>query len=221
LNQKYPTCINFLIKSGGSIFFGSTPELLAQFSDNQFFTEALAGSIKRGDNLNDDKRYENELFQSKKNKVEHDAVTNYIISSLKDFLEDIDINSKPVIKKLPNIQHLQTAIKGTLKPDKNIFEIISALFPTPAVCGIPQDKSLQLIREAEDFDRGLYSGLIGWFNCKGYGEFSVAIRSSLINNNQMYLYAGCGIVEDSDPTEEFEESKLKLRSILSLFDDAT
>jgi menaquinone-specific isochorismate synthase len=88
------------------------------------------------------------------------------------------------------------------------------------VCGIPKEKSLQLIREIEEFDRGLFSGLIGWFNCKGDGEFSVSIRSALIKDKQIYAYAGCGIVEGSKPAEEFQETILKLKPILSLFDNA-
>ncbi len=220
LDKKYPTCTNFLIKSGQSIFFGSTPELLARFSHSQFFTEALAGSIKRGENSIDDINLENELLLSKKNKIEHDVVTNFIRTSLNDFLEKIEIDENPIVKKYSNIQHLQTSVKGTLKHDSNIFDVITALFPTPAVCGIPKEKSLQLIKEIEEFDRGLFSGLIGWFNCNGFGEFNVTIRSALINKNTLYTFAGCGIVEDSNPDDEFEETNLKFKSILSLFNNA-
>lgn len=220
LDQKYPACTNFLIKSGESIFFGSTPELLARFSGTQFFTEALAGSIMRGETSTEDARLENELLMSKKNKVEHDVVTDHIRTSLQNFLEKIEIDENPTVKKFSNIQHLQTNVKGILKQDSNIFDIITALFPTPAVCGIPKEKSLQLIKETEEFDRGLFSGLIGWFNCNGYGEFNVTIRSALINKNTLYTFAGCGIVEDSNPDDEFEETNLKLRPILSLFENA-
>ncbi len=220
LNEKYPNCTNFLLKSNESVFFGSTPELLAGFSGNKFFTEALAGSIMRGNDLTQDVNYETDLLKSKKNKFEHDIVTNHLKDSLQIFVEKIEIDEKPIVKKFSNIQHLQTGIKGTLKPGANIFEIISSLFPTPAVCGIPKEKSLQMISELEEFDRGLFSGLIGWFNCKGFGEFNVAIRSALINKNSLYTYAGCGIVEGSNSFEEFEETKLKLKPILSLFDDA-
>jgi len=220
LNEKYPNCTNFLLKSNDAIFFGSTPELLAGFSGNQFFTEALAGSIMRGNDLTQDVNYETSLLKSEKNKFEHDVVTNHLKDSLQNFVEKIEIDERPIVKKFSNIQHLQTGIKGTLKPGSNIFEIISSLFPTPAVCGIPKEKSLQMISELEEFDRGLFSGLIGWFNCKGFGEFNVAIRSALINKNLLYTYAGCGIVEGSDPLEEFEETKLKLKPILSLFDNA-
>jgi len=101
-----------------------------------------------------------------------------------------------------------------------MFSVISAIFPTPAVCGIPKELSLKMIEQTEIFDRGLFSGIIGWFNADDYGEFFVTIRSALVKGNKLYAYAGCGILESSDPNEEFEETQLKLKPILSLFDYA-
>ena len=125
-----------------------------------------------------------------------------------------------MVKKFSNIQHLQTILRGKLKAESNIFDIILSLFPTPAVCGMPKLKALEIINELEDFDRGLFTGLIGWFNCKGYGEFNVTLRCGLINQDNLYVFAGCGIVENSDPIEEYEEINLKLKPILSLFENA-
>jgi len=220
LNEKYPQCTNFLLKSGNSIFFGSTPEVLAKFSGNNFTTEALAGSMMRGKNKDEDDLLENDLLNSKKNKAEHDAVIKHLEDSLAKYLTEIEIDKSPVAKKLFNIQHLQTNIHGTLNPGTSMFEIIDSLFPTPAVCGIPVNKSLDLISRLEDFDRGLFSGLIGWFNLNGYGEFYVTIRSGLIKEKKFFAYAGCGIVKGSDANEEFEETELKLKPILSLFSNA-
>jgi len=220
LNKKYPSCTNFLFKSGKSIFFGSTPEILIKYSGNNFFTEALAGSIKRGNTPEEDRSLENELLKSDKNNVEHDAVIDYIKKSVFNFVDKVEIAKSPIIKKLPNIQHLQTSVTGTLKSKDQVFKIISSLFPTPAVCGIPKDQSLKMIEKTEDFDRGLFSGVIGWFNADNYGEFFVTIRSALVKDNKLYAYAGCGIVEGSDPKEEFEETQLKLKPILSLFSNA-
>lgn len=217
LNEKYPQCTNFLLKSGSSIFFGSTPEVLAKFSENNFKTEALAGSMMRGKNKDEDDLLEKDLLNSKKNKTEHDAVINYLSDSLAKYLTSIEIDKSPLAKKLFNIQHLQTNIRGTINPNTSMFEIVDSLFPTPAVCGIPDHKSLDLISQTEDFDRGLFSGLIGWFNLNGYGEFYVTIRSGLIKEKRFFAYAGCGIVKGSNANEEFEETELKLKPILSLF----
>lgn len=220
LNDSYSNCTNFLIKSGNSIFFGSTPELLGKFENNLFFTEALAGSIKRGENAAEDLDYENQLINSKKNNVEHNEVINYIKSALQKFLDNVQIEDKPFVKKFLNIQHLHTKVKGIYKNNINIFDLIFTLFPTPAVCGMPKDKALELIKKYEEFDRGLFAGLFGWFDCSANGEFNVSIRSALIKDNLLFAYAGCGIVADSNSKEEFEETKLKLKPILSLFEDA-
>ena len=220
LDENYPNCTNYLLKSGKSIFFGSTPELLARFSGNNFSTEALAGSISRGKDLTEDIEFENKLLKSKKNIFEHNAVTQHIKSSIQKFVHDLEINENPVVKKLSNIQHLQTILRGKLKAESNIFDIILSLFPTPAVCGMPKLKALEIINELEDFDRGLFTGLIGWFNCKGNGEFNVTLRCGLINQDNLYVFAGCGIVENSDPMEEYEEINLKLKPILFLFENA-
>lgn len=220
LNQKYPTCTNFLYKSAKSIFFGSTPEVLVKFSGKVFFTEALAGSIKRGTNLEEDNKLEFELLKSEKNKQEHQAVIDFIKDAIQNYVESIEIDAVPLVKKLPNIQHLQTSVKGTLTDKDKMFKTITSLFPTPAVCGIPKDQSLKMIEKTESFDRGLFSGIIGWFNADNYGEFYVTIRSALVKDNKLYAYAGCGIVEGSDAKEEFEETELKLKPILSLFNNA-
>ena len=174
----------------------------------------------RGENPDQDKALENDLLSSEKNNVEHDAVIDYIRKSVNEFVEKIEVVKNPIVKKLPNIQHLQTSVTGTLKSKEQIFKIISALFPTPAVCGIPKELSLKMIEKTEDFDRGLFSGIVGWFNADYYGEFFVTIRSALVKDNKLYAYAGCGIVDGSDPKEEFEESVLKLKPILSLFNNA-
>ena len=220
LNLKFPTCTNFLYKSGKSIFFGSTPEILIKYSGNTFSTEALAGSIMRGNNPVEDKQLEDELLKSEKNKIEHEAVIDYIKKAIFNYVEKVEMDAVPVVKKLPNIQHLQTSVTGKLKSKDDIFKIVSSLFPTPAVCGIPKDQSLKMIEKTESFDRGLFSGIIGWFNADNYGEFFVTIRSALVKENKLYAYAGCGIVDGSDAKEEFEETQLKLKPILSLFNNA-
>jgi menaquinone-specific isochorismate synthase len=220
LDEKYPGCTNFLLKSNDAVFFGSTPELLARFNGNEFFTESLAGSIMRGDNEVEDSKFENELLKSEKNKIEHDAVTNHLIDVLNNYLDNVQLDNNTTVKKLFSIQHLQTGIRGKLKKNVKVLDLLSSFFPTPAVCGIPKDKAINLISQSENFERGLYAGFFGWLDFNGNGELNVSIRSALLKNKNLYAYAGCGIVEGSDPDEEFEETNLKLKPILSLFENA-
>ncbi len=113
------------------------------------------------------------------------------------------------------MQHLYTLIKGHLPGDYTLLDVIELLHPTPAMGGRPRDKALALIREREGFDRGWYAAPVGWMDRNGEGEFAVAIRSALVYHNQATLFAGCGIVADSDPEREYAESCLKLKPMLS------
>ena len=160
---------------------------------------------------------ENFLLHSEKNLFEQRAVVNFIHNLLNKISDEIIFDDKPIIRKLPNIQHLWTIMRAKLKKDFKLFDIIMKLHPTPAICGDPWKIAKDFILEKEPHDRGLYSGNIGWFNFKGSGEFAVAIRSALLKANNLYAYAGCGIVEGSEAKTEFEESEIKLKPILSLF----
>ncbi|GIV45901.1 MAG: isochorismate synthase MenF [Ignavibacterium sp.] len=217
LNSEYPDCLNFLIKSHQDYFFGSSPELLGKFEKDFFRTEALAGSINRGSDEYEDSDLALLLSASKKNKKEHDIVIDHLRDNLQRHLIEIEIDETPLIKRLKNIQHLQTKISGRLKESPKYFQLINSIFPTPAICGIPTRQSLNELKTLEGFDRGLYSGIVGSFNLSGDAEFFVAIRSALVSENKLTAFAGCGIVEESNPIEEYTETELKLQPIISLF----
>lgn len=219
LNSDYIDCFNFLIKTESGYFFGSSPELLGKFNKDFFKTEALAGSINRGSDEQEDSDLALLLSASKKNKKEHDFVIEHLRENLQNHLLNIEIDETPIIKRLKNIQHLQTKISGRLKDNLKYFQILKSIFPTPAICGIPTRESLDELKTLEGFDRGLYSGIVGSFNLLDEAEFYVAIRSALISENKLTAFAGCGIVEESNPIEEFNETELKLQPIISLFSD--
>ena len=217
LSLNYPKCYIFAFAEKESIFFGASPEKLAKISDGWIEADALAGSIPRGDTKEEDKILADELLNSKKNLSEQNAVVDFITNSFEGFTEKINYDKKPIIRKLSNIQHLWTPIKAKLKSDKTIFSILKQIHPTPAICGVPWSDALTFIHDTEGYNRGLYAGIIGWFNFENEGEFAVAIRSALLKGSELDAFAGCGIVEGSDPDLEFEETELKLKPILSLF----
>jgi menaquinone-specific isochorismate synthase len=216
--QKYPACYLFIFHKGKSSFIGATPERLAQFQDGKIKIEALAGSAPRGENLEEDKALEKKLLASEKDIAEHDFVVNHIKNSITEIVENLN-TEKHQIKKLKNIQHISTFISAEMNSHNSPLAIIKELFPTPAVCGMPKEISLNLIKKMESHNRGLYSGVIGWFNFYDEGEFAVAIRSALTFGNKLIAFAGSGIVEKSDPDTEYEETELKLKPILSLFNE--
>ena len=217
LERLYPKCYIFVFKKNKSTFFGASPEKLAKISGGWVEADALAGSIARGADADEDKQLESELLSSIKNINEQKAVVEFIVNSFTDFSEEIQYEQAPIIRKLPNIQHLWTPIRAKLKANKSVLSILKDIHPTPAICGVPWTNALVSIKEMETHSRGLFAGMVGWFNFENEGEFAVAIRSALAKGKNIYAFAGCGIVEGSDPELEFKEAELKLRPILTLF----
>ena len=217
--ENYRECFLFIFHRGKSSFFGATPERLVKFYNGILQIEALAGSASRGKTEEEDLVFEKNLLNSEKDIREHDFVVNHITDSISAHVEELTIDKKHLIKKLNNIQHISTSISAKMNSHNTPLNIVKELFPTPAVCGMPKEVSLNLIKKFENYYRGLYSGIIGWFNFNDEGEFAVAIRSALTYGNKLIAFAGCGIVEKSDPDSEYEETELKLKPILSIFNE--
>ena len=216
LRKQYTSCYNFLIhKPSGDSFLGSTPERLVSARNKLLLTEALAGSIGRGNTATEDAFLEKKLSSNGKDQNEHNFVVQDIEERLAPFVKELNRNETPEIKKLSNVQHLYTPIRARLNEESNLFEVLGQLHPTPAVGGYPWQKAAPHIKDLEHFERGRYAGPIGWINSKGNMEFAVAIRSALCTKNYAHLFAGCGIVKDSDPATEWEETNLKLKPMLS------
>ncbi|WP_069132720.1 isochorismate synthase [Rhodohalobacter halophilus] len=215
LRQKYPECFNFMIqKDEETAFIGATPERLASFRNQVFMTEGLAGSTSRGKSAIEDEVLAKDLLQSRKDREEHQFVVKAIQENLEPLSEKIENPEMPQIKKLKNVQHLFTPISASIKKGVQIHDLIRELHPTPAVGGFPREEAVSYIHEIEQIDRGWYAAPVGWFNLNGCGEFAVAIRSALLHQNRATLYAGCGIVADSDPDKEWNETLLKFRPMM-------
>jgi menaquinone-specific isochorismate synthase len=215
LRNNYGNCNVFLYKSDNAVLFGATPEQLLKFRNKEIEFDALAGSAKRGATIEEDTDFANNLLMDKKNGNEHNHVIEFIKDVSLRYVQDFK-QSETGVKKFSNIQHIYTPIKGVLKSKDQIYNLIEDIFPTPAICGSPKDTALKYITDNEKFDRGMFSGIVGFMNCEEM-DLSVAIRSALLRQNQLFIYAGCGIVEGSDPLSEYEETEIKMKPILSLF----
>ncbi|HEY0754493.1 MAG TPA: isochorismate synthase [Ktedonobacteraceae bacterium] len=211
LRQSYPAAYIFAFQRGERTFVGATPERLVYAQDGQLHTMALAGSASRGASQSEDRLLGSALLASPKNRAEHEFVTTMLRASLDHLCSKIWIADTPELLRLKNIQHLQTALIGELLPNRNILEALHILHPTPAVGGTPTEAALRFIREHEHLDRGWYAGPIGWIDLHGNGEFAVALRSAILERRRATLFAGCGIVKDSNPEAEYLESRLKLQ----------
>lgn len=214
LRQNYPAAHVFAFQRGTRTFLGATPERLLHAQDGHLHTIALAGSAPRGASEAEDRLLGSKLLHSSKNRHEHEIVASMMRTALAPLCSRVWVADTPELLCLKNIQHLQTAIVGELRPDRCILEALQTLHPTPAVGGSPTESALAYIRAHENLDRGWYAGPIGWVDLQGNGEFAVALRSALLEKHQATLFAGCGIVADSEPETEYAESCLKLQVIL-------
>ncbi|MDS0221481.1 isochorismate synthase [Haloarcula sp. S1AR25-5A] len=214
LSRTYPDCYRFMLspESGGT-FFGATPERLVSVHGRTVRTEALAGSTGRGDTPAEDEWLAAELLDSEKDRHEQKLVADAIRDQLEPFASTVRIGER-TIRRLATVQHLRTSITAELDDDEHVLSLVEALHPTPAVGGLPPDAALRTIRETEAFDRGWYAAPIGWVDAAGNGTFAVGIRSAVATEREATLFAGAGIVADSDPDREWDEVQLKYRPIL-------
>jgi menaquinone-specific isochorismate synthase len=156
-----------------------------------------------------------QLLADRKNRMEHQFVVQMIKEALEESCEDVILPDKPQLMKLRNIQHLYTPVVGKCKEDASLLLLVERLHPTPALGGLPKKAAIEKIRHVEELDRGLYGGPLGWMDYRGNGEFAVSIRSGLIQGKEASLFAGCGIVADSNSESEFSETSLKFRPMLT------
>jgi menaquinone-specific isochorismate synthase len=213
LRQRYSQCFRFLVApTSDATFLGATPERLATLRDGRVETVALAGSVGRGDSPAADARLAERLRESDKLRHEQGVVVDTIARRL-EALGDVEVGDRGV-RTLSNIQHLETPISAAVGEDTHVLDVVETLHPTPAVNGLPAAAALDTIRETETFERGWYAAPVGWFDADGDGTFGVGLRSAVTNGESVTLFAGNGIVADSDPDAEWEEIQLKYRPVL-------
>ncbi|WP_085991495.1 isochorismate synthase [Oceanobacillus senegalensis] len=211
-----PNSYIFAFEREGDCFVGATPERLVKREKNRLLSTCLAGTAPRGITEEEDKKISQTLMNDQKNRQEHDFVVQMIKQAMVDYCTDVEIPEEPVIYPLKNLQHLYTPVTATLKQGYSIFDIVEKLHPTPALGGTPREESMAFIREHEQLDRGWYGAPIGWIDSNMHGEFAVAIRSALMQGNEASLFAGCGVIRDSDPDAEYEETNIKFLPMLSV-----
>jgi menaquinone-specific isochorismate synthase len=204
-----PSCTHFAVRpSGGATFIGASPERLFRQSGLHVVSEAVAGTRPRGDTPKHDAELRRELLTSDKDRREHAFVTTAIRSALDPLCTSVDAGDVSELR-LARGRHLHARLDGTLREGVRPVDLLSALHPTPAVAGVPTDTALAAIARHEPFDRGWYAGPVGWMG-RDAAEFTVAIRSGLVRDDQLALYSGAGIVDGSDPRREWLEIEQKL-----------
>jgi salicylate biosynthesis isochorismate synthase/menaquinone-specific isochorismate synthase len=216
LRAAYPSCFTFLITGAdGTAFAGASPELLIRRSGRVAFAQPMAGSVARGATDDEDDRLGSQLAESSKDDAEHRVVSDFVVDALRPFASSVTARG-PEVVRFTNIQHLATSVTAELQdPPSSVLELAAALHPTPAVGGWPRRAADKLIDELEAMERGWYAGAVGWIGGNGDGELALALRCGLLWEDGARLYAGVGVMRDSDPARELDETEIKFKALLT------
>lgn len=214
LHARYPHCWTYFVNGN----FGASPELLIRSSAGEVSARVLAGTAARGTDPDVDRAISEGLLHSIKNTHEHKYAVDSLIKKLEPFCDAVEADEKPFSLALPDLFHLATDVTGHLKSSTTLLDVVAELHPTAAVAGTPRDAAMQLISELEPFDRGGYAGPVGWIAADGSGELAIALRGGRIEEKQIRAFAGCGIVAESEPQAELDETELKFKAVRWAFE---
>ena len=222
LRNKFPDCYTFCMSTPDQgMFIGATPEILSRISGTTLETEAVAGTAPRGPSAGKDAHLGKTLLGREKEVREHRLVIDSILRRLKATGITQCKEGLPRLLRLSNLQHVRTPLRAILPEDVHPFDALAALHPTPAMGGSPREKALPMVSQLEGSPRGWYSGIAGWFDSRGRGEFIVPIRCGKITAHSLTLHAGAGIVEGSVPSNEKAETDWKLEAMLEVITGRT
>jgi menaquinone-specific isochorismate synthase len=208
LKAVTPNSYHFAFQFKRSVFLGASPERLYRRYQRSIESEALAGTMPKS-------RDPQLLQNSDKNQHEHALVVDAISSSFKDFCKDFSRDQQPGILTLPNGHHLITKFQGQLKDGINDEDILQFLHPTPALGGTPREQAMAIIRKLEGFSRGWYGAPVGYVGLD-WAEFVVGIRSGLVRDKKLYVFAGAGIVKGSEAAGEWDEVENKISNFIKI-----
>jgi len=213
-----PDCYAFAVPlpwTGTAVLVGATPELLIRRRGRIVQASPLAGSSQRFGDRTRDRASADRLFGSAKDREEHAVVVEDVARVLRAFCDDVEHPHEPELLGTANVWHLATPFRGRLHdPGITALDLVAALHPTAAVCGTPREVALEALAMLEPIDRGGYAGPVGWVDANGDGEWAIALRCAEITGTTARLFAGAGIVADSVPEAELDETERKFSALL-------
>ena len=205
LSDRYPACWTFHVDG----LFGATPEMLVRRERGLVTSRVLAGTIRRTGDDAHDLALAATLARSSKDLEEHEFAVRSVADALAPYCLSMNVPESPFVLHLPNVMHLATDVTGVLDAGATSLGLAAALHPTAAVGGTPTQAAIALIAEIEGMSRGRYAGPVGWMDAEGDGEWGIALRTAEFDGARVRLFAGCGIVSDSDPAAELAEAGAK------------
>ena len=217
LRLRFPSCFTFSVNG----MVGATPELLLRREGDRLTSLVLAGTRPRGEDPDGDRRLADQLLASAKDVDEHRMAVDSLRTALAPLAEEMEVPRSPSLLQLANVQHLATRAHARLSPGVSALDAVAALHPTAAVGGTPTDTAMRLIARAEGMDRGGYAGPVGWLDGAGNSEWGIALRCAHVDGARARLFAGGGIVAQSEPASELAETESKFRVMREALTDGS
>ncbi len=211
-----PSPYMFYLRVAGVELVGSSPEILVRCEDDQIIVRPIAGTRKRGETVAQDQALAEELLEDEKERAEHVMLVDLgrnDVGRVAQF-QTVTLDPFMTIERYSHVMHIVSQVTGTLLSGKNTYDVMKACFPAGTVSGAPKIRAMQIIEELEPTQRGPYAGAVGYFSFSGNMDTCINIRTIVIKGEQAFVQAGAGIVADSDPAKEYEETCNKARAMM-------
>jgi anthranilate synthase component 1 len=215
LRHINPSPYLFYLKLGNVIQIGSSPEILVRLENREIELRPIAGTRPRGETAAEDNGLEEELLADPKERAEHLMLVDLGRNDTGRVAKpgSVEVRDLLIVERYSHVMHIVSGVHGLLRDDKNQFDVISACFPAGTVSGAPKIRAMEIIEELEPERRGPYAGAVGYFGFSGNMDFCITIRTFIMRDNDLWIQAGAGIVADSEPQKEFEETLNKARGL--------
>jgi anthranilate synthase component 1 len=215
LRALNPSPYMYFVDLGATQIVGSSPEILARLKDGKVLVRPLAGTRKRGATEAEDQALEAELLADPKERAEHVMLIDLGRNDIGRISETgtVEVTDSFAIERYSHVMHIVSQVQGTARPNLSYMDVLKATFPAGTLSGAPKIRALEIIQELEPYKRNIYAGAIGWIGWWGDADTAIAIRTAVIQDGRLHVQAGAGIVYDSDPAAEWEETMNKGRAL--------
>ncbi|HEX7816623.1 anthranilate synthase component I [Dyella sp.] len=215
LRAMNPSPYMYFVDLGDTQIVGSSPEILARLKDGKVVVRPIAGTRKRGANEAEDQALEADLLADPKERAEHVMLIDLGRNDIGRISEtgSVEVTESFVIERYSHVMHIVSEVQGQFASGMSYMDVLKATFPAGTVSGAPKIRALEIIQELEPYKRNIYAGAIGWIGWWGDADTAIAIRTAVIQNGRLHVQAGAGIVYDSDPSAEWEETMNKGRAL--------
>ena len=216
LRKINPSPYMYYLNMGDYVVVGSSPEILVRLEDENITVRPIAGTRPRSDDNKKDKDYEIDLLNDKKELAEHLMLIDLGRNDIGRICKtgSINLTDQMIIEKYSHVMHMVSNVEGQIKPNLSMFDVLRATFPAGTVSGAPKIRALQIIFELENISRGIYAGAIGYLGWNGNMDTAIAIRTCVIKSEKLHIQCGAGIVYDSVPELEWDETINKGKAII-------